>query len=217
MGLKEIKSLRRAVYLWREFINRRSYTIGKENKRIWEGIRINTRIHIRGDRNRLIVEKGCMVKDTLIHIVGNDNTIVLHNNAYVSGAELWLEDDGCSLEIGKKTFVGHHSHLACTEGCKMVIGDNCLISSFVQIRTGDSHSIFDLEGKRINYGENVRIGDHCWIGQGAKILKGVKLDEDIIVSTGAIVTKPFPSKVMVGGVPAKVLKEDVTWSEERVL
>ena len=216
MELNEIKCLRRIVYLWRNFLNHRSYTIGKRNNRVWNGNNINSRVQIRGEGNRLIVDKGCIVEDTLIHIIGSDNTIVLHKDAYVLGAELWLEDDGCVLEIGKKTFVGQHSHLACTEGCQMVIGDNCLISSFVQIRTGDSHSIFDIEGKRINYGENVRIGDHCWIGQGAKILKGVKLDGDNIVSTGAIVTKPFPSKVMIGGVPANVLKENVSWSEERV-
>ena len=216
MNLKEIKSLRRIVYLWRGFLNRWSYTIGNENKRIWGGIRINTRVHVRGDRNRLLIEKGCIVEDTLIHIVGNDNTVVLHNNAYVSGAELWLEDNGCSLEIGENTYVGHHSHLACTEGSQMIIGKNCMISSYVQIRTGDSHSIYDKQGVRINYGEDVIIGDHCWIGQGAKILKGGKLEGDNIVSTGAIVTKPFPSKVMIGGIPAVVLKENVTWSKERV-
>ena len=85
----------------------------------------------------------------------------------------------------------------------------------VQIRTGDSHSIFDENCIRINSAESVTIGDHCWIGQGSKVLKGVTLNNDVVVSTGAIVTKSFGSNTLIGGVPAKMLKEKIKWDKER--
>lgn len=109
------------------------------------------------------------------------------------------------------------SHLACTEdGIQLVIGDDCMISSSVQIRTGDSHSILDMEGQRINPAHSVKIGNHCWLGQGCRILKGGELGENVIVSTGAIVTKVFGDNVLVGGIPAQVLRENVTWESRRI-
>lgn len=48
------------------------------------------------------------------------------------------------------------------------------------------------------------------------MLKGVSIGCDSVVSTGAVVTKSFGRNVLVGGVPAKVLKEDIEWSEKRL-
>lgn len=48
------------------------------------------------------------------------------------------------------------------------------------------------------------------------MLKGVSLGEDVIVSTGAIVTKSYDSNVLLGGVPAKILKQGVNWDANRL-
>ena len=157
-----------------------------------------------------------MLLNSLVKISGNNNEVVLKANSYVSGAELWVENNGCHWEIGGGTFVGHHSHLACTgDGCCLSVGANGMISSYVQIRTGDSHSIVDLDGHRLNLEKSVKIGDHCWLGEGSKVLKGVTLEGDNVVSTGAIVTKSFNRNVLLGGIPAKVLKENINWKSER--
>ena len=120
------------------------------------------------------------------------------------------------IEIGENTFIGP-SHIACTEdGNSIVIGKNCMFSSNINIRTGDSHSILDAEGNRINHGQSVAIGDHVWIGEGAKIMKGVQIQKDTIVASGAIVTHSFPSNVILAGNPAKCIKEGVNWNEKRI-
>lgn len=218
MSLKDISWLRKCVYLWRNVCSKHSYKSGKGNKIINRGgIQVSSRIQIDGDNNKVILEKGCMLLNSLIKITGNNNEVVLKANSYVSGAELWVENNNCELSIGESTFVGHHSHLACTEdGSKLIIGGDGMISSYVQVRTGDSHSIVDMEGNRINKAQPVFVGDHCWLGEGSKVLKGVTLEGDDIVSTGAIVTKSFGKNVLLGGIPAKVLKDNVTWDKERI-
>lgn len=218
MSLRDITFIRKAVYAWRNWRNKHSYTSGKGNKIVnLGGVKVGSRIQIVGNGNKLIMEKGSMLLNSLVKISGNNNEVVLRADSYVSGAELWVENDGCLLEIGEGTFVGHHSHLACTEdGSRLIVGDDGMISSYVQIRTGDSHSIVDMEGNRINYAQSVIIGNHCWIGEGAKVLKGVTLEGDDIVSTGAIVTKSYGKNVLLGGIPAKVIKENVNWNSARL-
>ena len=218
MDLREIGIIRKAYYVWQNIQNRHSYKHGKNNVvNNYGGQIVGSRIQITGNNNKLFLEKGSLLLNSLIKISGNNNTVVLKAKSYVSGAELWVENNNCMLSIGERTFVGHYSHLACTEdGSKLEVGSDGMISSYVQVRTGDSHSIVDMEGNRINKAQRVVIGDHCWIGEGAKVLKGVTLEGDVIVSTGAIVTKSFGKNVLVGGIPAKVLKENVNWKQERV-
>jgi len=56
-------------------------------------------------------------------------------------------------------------------------------------------------------GRDIKIGEKCWIGMNSVILPGVHLGNHTIVAAGSVVTKSFPEgKVVVGGVPAKILK-----------
>lgn len=60
----------------------------------------------------------------------------------------------------------------------------------------------------------VYIGNDCWIGYGAKIISGVKINDGAVVLAGAIVTKDVPAYAIVGGIPARIInyrykKEDL--------
>lgn len=56
-------------------------------------------------------------------------------------------------------------------------------------------------------GQNVRIGEKCWIGMNSVVLPGVELGKNTIVAAGAVVTKSFPEGYcVIGGVPARILK-----------
>ena len=56
-------------------------------------------------------------------------------------------------------------------------------------------------------GGNITIGDNVWIGMGALILGGVNIGEGAVVSAKSVVTNDVPSRTLVGGVPARVIKE----------
>lgn len=57
----------------------------------------------------------------------------------------------------------------------------------------------------------VKIGDRCWIGCNSIILKGVTLGEGAVVAAGSVVTKDVPPRTLVGGNPARVLRENIEW------
>ena len=86
-----------------------------------------------------------MLKNSIVKIQGDNNEEILKAESYISGIDLWVEDNQCVLSVGERSFVGHHSHLACTENCSaLMVGNDCILSSYVQILTGDSHSILDI-------------------------------------------------------------------------
>ena len=108
-------------------------------------------------------------------------------------------------------------HLACTEGKTIRIGNDCLLSSEIVFRTGDSHSIVDLNGHRINSADDIEIGNHVWIGHRALIQKGVNISNNTVIATGAIVTKSFEeTNIILAGVPAKIVKHSIDWRTERL-
>ena len=57
-----------------------------------------------------------------------------------------------------------------------------------------------------NHYAPIRIGAHVWIGSNATILSGVSIGEWSVVAGGAVVTKDVPPMTVVGGVPARVIK-----------
>ena len=215
-SLKNIQIFRSLVYRLRLLEERHSYRFGRNNKIDNQGIKLDTRIQIRGNNNQVVVGKGAVLKQAKLFIQGSLNRIIIHPNVYLEETVIHIEDNNCLIEIGEHTFVGP-SHLACTEdGRSIVIGNDCMLSSHINVRTGDSHSILDSNGKRINPAESVVISDHCWIGEGAKIMKGVTLQKDTIVASGSIVTHSFPSNVILAGSPAKAIKEGVNWDKKRL-
>ncbi len=55
------------------------------------------------------------------------------------------------------------------------------------------------------------IGDHVWVGMNVTILKGVTIGTGAIIAAGSVVTHDVPEHTLVGGVPAKVIKTEVSW------
>lgn len=94
----------------------------------------------------------------------------------------------------------------------MVVGDDCMVSWQVVVRNYDSHAIFDIRRMEIinNWG-NVQIGPHCWIGQGAYIAAGVTIGAGSIIGAKSVVTSDVPSLCVAAGVPARIIREGVSW------
>ena len=74
------------------------------------------------------------------------------------------------------------------------------------IRDDDEH---EMEG-RVRTAP-IDIADNVWVGGRAIILKGVAIGDGAIVASGAVVTKNVPPRTLVAGVPARVIRENVSW------
>ena len=104
-------------------------------------------------------------------------------------------------------------HLALTEDNFVItIGRDCIFAYDTDVRAGDSHSIISQESnERINYAENILIGDHVWVAAHSTLLKGVAIPTDSVVTTDPVVTKKCNSKsIIIDGNPAGTTKEGIT-------
>lgn len=59
----------------------------------------------------------------------------------------------------------------------------------------------------LEYGKPVTIGNNVWIGGSAVINPGVTIGDNVVIASGAVVTKDVTDNVVVGGNPAKILKQ----------
>lgn len=167
--------------------------------------------------NTVIFRKGAILRNTVINIYGNNNIVEIGSNVSVNHGNIHIEDDGNRVVIGEGTNICGKTHLACIEGRSILIGKDCLFSSEIIFRTGDSHSILDLSGNRINLSDDIVIHDHVWIGYRVSVGKGVVISKNTVIGTGAIVTKSFEEEnVVLAGVPAKIVKNNINWSAERI-
>ena len=91
-----------------------------------------------------------------------------------------------------------------------------MFSSGIVIRTGDSHSIINVDNnEKINPEQYVVIDNHVWIAQNVTVLKGSHIAHDSVVGCGAIVSNCFEPNSLIGGIPAKTVKTNITWNSDR--
>ena len=188
----------------------------KGNQVAINGIMKNCQVIFRGKDNILEIRKGVRLQNCSFQISGNHNHIILDEGVFGISIDLCTEDNGNRIFVGKKTSFCGDIHLAATEGTTIQIGEHCLFSAGIAFRTGDSHSITDLEGNRINPAKDIVLENHVWVGNRVLINKGVCIRCDSVVGTGSVVTKAFQeTNCIIAGVPAKVIKTDINWNAQR--
>lgn len=114
-------------------------------------------------------------------------------------------DYGCNIMVGENFY----ANFGCVilDCADVKFGDNCFIGPQVGIYTA-SHPLDPAErNSGIETANPIIIGDNCWIGGHATVNPGVVLGNNIVVASGAVVTKSFSSNVIIGGNPARIIKE----------
>lgn len=179
----------------------------------------NCSFDIIGNNNRIEIKEGSILNNVSFFIRGDNNTIKIGQRVrFNRGGSIWIEDYSCEVIIGDSTTF-EDIHLAVTEpDSKIHIGKDCMFAYGIDLRTGDSHSILDaITKERINYAQDIFIGNHVWIAAHVSILKGVHISDNSVVATRAVVTKSFQEKnILIGGMPAKKLKANIDWDRERI-
>jgi acetyltransferase-like isoleucine patch superfamily enzyme len=131
------------------------------------------------------------------------------------------------VRLGRWSWIGHGSKIRAHEGevevgAKSVLGQECTISSFQHVSIGREciladrvmlidfdHGVVEVERPiRLQgiYKRDVRVGNNCWIGYGACILRGTTVGDNCVIGTSSVVTKDVPANAVVAGVPARLLR-----------
>ncbi len=226
MHIGKIKRLKKKVQL---FLSKRTYmSIHTRNKMIKiqntgtnnvidiaEDVRIdnNSSITIKGNNNYIHIGSKSVLRNTHIIMESNSNTVDIGDACWITGRYIQKITDGNSIEIGHGTTFGT-VHIICGEGKKVKIGEDCMFSFDISLRTTDSHAIIDTESKkRINIAEDISIGDHVWIAADVIILKGVQIEDNSVVAIKSVVTKKFTEEkgVLIGGNPARIIRQGINW------
>jgi maltose O-acetyltransferase len=126
-----------------------------------------------------------------------------------AGKNPWIEvpfycDYGYNIQMGEDCFFNFNCVVL--DVCEVKLGDRVLIGPAVQLYTATHPLDADLRGALWEFGKPIVIGSDVWIGGGAVICPGVILGDRVVVAAGAVVTKSFPSDVLIGGNPAKIIR-----------
>jgi len=143
-----------------------------------------------------------------------------------SGLELQIARRG-RVEFGRFVWLGEGTKIRCHEGvveigAKTVLGQECTISAYKRVRIGEQcviadramfidfdHGVVEVERpirQQGIYTREVEIGSNVWVGYGACILRGVRVGDNSIVGTNAVVTKDVPANAVVAGIPARIVR-----------
>lgn len=137
--------------------------------------------------------------------------MVFHNGVLIT-----IENERNTLEIGEDTDFQGCSFIIREYGTKVTVGKNCMFSANIFVRNGDSHTIYDAQGVKVNPAKDVVIGNRVWIGHSVTILKGSIIEDDSIIGAYSLVTgKHIPKNCIAAGNPVRVIKSGYHWGRER--
>lgn len=115
--------------------------------------------------------------------------------------KVWRYRNIYGMEIGEGTRISRKADLDKAINPKGIhIGSYTLITGHVDIIAHDVCRQMKAD---------VRIGDNCFIGNGAILLPGITIGNEVIVGAGSVVTKDVPSNTIVAGNPARVIRGGV--------
>lgn len=172
---------------------------------------------IRAEGGRLLVAGRLRLGDTTTYAgfvargmpitveIGRGATVRIEGDVALGDGTRVLVAPGAELVIGDGTLFDGDCRVIC--GTRTTIGRGCAI--------GWEVTLMDINFRSIDGAPPdapVTIGDGVWIGAGARIMAGVHVGDGAIVASGSVVTRDVAPATLVGGVPARVLRHDVTWA-----
>ncbi|HMN79427.1 MAG TPA: DapH/DapD/GlmU-related protein [Burkholderiaceae bacterium] len=121
----------------------------------------------------------------------------------------WIFGRG-ELSIDRGTWISPGATIFTHAEVPIRIGANCDIGPKVTVMTG-THTIGDATRRAgPPVARPVTVEDGCWIGGGSLILAGVSIGRGAIVAAGSVVTRDVAPNSLVGGAPAKLLRDLAT-------
>lgn len=175
-------------------------------------------VRIEGARNYVpYIPPGCKIQ-----IFGQDNTVKIDPSVTTFMGLIRMGDPdipvrGCTVKVGSRSSCGGANIMLYEDNSAVYVGDECMLSFGIEIWASDSHSIIDSKNKQlVNWGKEIVIGNHVWIGMRSILLKNSYIADDCMVGAGSVVAGKFkePHCILAGN-PARVVKKGFSWDSLR--
>lgn len=145
-----------------------------------------------------------------VNISGADS-LVFGTNCRVARGSLLVTTDNRRgrgrIAMRDNVLVGEYSNIRAT-GCDISLGKDVLLAQFVSL-IGANHAVdqdgIPTEEDDLDGPAGISVEDKCWLGVGCVLLPGVELGHGSIVGAGAVVTKSWPARSRLVGVPARTI------------
>lgn len=173
---------------------------------IGRGVRIRNAKSI-SRAGRLIIEDFAEVQGLSTSGINFGKNVSIGAFSIIRPSGYYSRAIGEGLTVGNNSNIGIMSYIGCGGG--VTIGDNVMMGPKVSIHS-ENHEFENTEESIKSQGVSkgsVSIEDDCWLGAGCRILAGVKIGRGSVVAAGAVVTKDVEPFSVVGGIPARLIKE----------
>ncbi len=180
--------------------------------------KIINRFNVNGYNNNMnFIPKGLELS-----IYGNNNTIDIDKTVPYFNGRIQIGDkdhycNNCVIKIGPNSAAGKLEIVIFEHNSQVIIGKDFMCSFDVKIWCTDSHSIYDINSKKLlNKGKSIIIEDHVWVCMNSTILKNSLIKANTIIGAHSVVAKKFnENNVIIAGNPAKIIKRNINWDRAR--
>ncbi|MCJ2092238.1 acyltransferase [Methylobacterium sp. J-072] len=173
----------------------------------------NGTIFFERDNSHVIIGKNSNSDDIYLHC-GSGAVVHIGDHVRLAKARMHIVAPTKLIIAEFTSFVGS-AQISTHEPAEITFGHNCLIADEVTLSVSDMHSVIDLEtGARINPAQPIMLGHRVWIGARSTVLKGTTIGDGSFIGAHSLVRGTFPANVMAAGVPARIIRSNVTWRTE---
>lgn len=161
------------------------------------------KLHLAGGMIR--IEENCLIDCAATDGVylGRNFKLGANSRIIASGS---LADLGIGLKIADNVGIGEFAYLGGAGGVE--IGSGTIVGQYFSVHP-ENHTFDDPARAVRDQGvtrQGIDIGAGCWIGAKVTITDGVTVGENCVIAAGSVVTQSFPNGAVIGGVPAKLIR-----------
>lgn len=165
-------------------------------RRVRRGLRLLAYDALWGEREGRVSLEGGIRYDPAMRLVLQRGVWLSRRGSFQGGG---------TVRIGAGTYVGSYFSIHCIG--ELTIGRKCLLANFVSLVDNDhGTSLGRPMADQPLRSAAIVIGDDCWIGEKATVLRGVSIGDGAVVAAGAVVRADVPPNGIVAGVPARLVR-----------
>lgn len=140
-------------------------------------------------------------------IIEEGGELLFDKNVTIKENSIIYVKKNAKVIFGHDSSTGHHTEISANNYIE--IGNDVIMGAYIYI-TDSNHGYKDknlpIRKQNMEVG-SVKIGSNIWLGRGVMVLKDAVVGDNSVIAAGSIVTKKFEDNKILGGIPAKVIKE----------